>query len=65
LKYKYCITKIATEIKRSLEAHAAVGFMTVQSYVAEENGIRWELGLWDWRANNHKASSKQNGRSHS
>jgi hypothetical protein len=51
LKFKYCI--IATENKRSLEAHAAEGFVTTQSYVAEEDGIRWESVLWDWRANNN------------
>jgi hypothetical protein len=39
-----------------LEARADIGFVTVQSYVVEEDdGIRWELVLWDWGANNNKA----------
>jgi hypothetical protein len=49
LTYKYCIAEIATKNKQSLEAHEAVGFVTVQGYVAEEDdAIRWEWVLWDW-----------------
>ena len=46
-KFKYCITEVATSNHRSLNAHSAIGFENLLSYVAPDQKS-WELILWDW-----------------
>lgn len=41
------VTEIATANKRSLVAHARVGFQQVHTY--RDNGKSWEVVVWDWR----------------
>ncbi len=41
------VTEIATANKRSLAAHARVGFQQVHTYT--DNGKSWEVVVWDWR----------------
>jgi predicted GNAT family N-acyltransferase len=40
------ITEVAAINLRSLQAHEAVGFKTIDNY--EEDGIVWNIMLWDW-----------------
>lgn len=47
-QFEYCITEVAADNHRSLNAHAAVGFEKFQSYVAND-GKNWELIIWDWK----------------
>lgn len=46
-QFKYCVTEVATENLRSLNAHGAVGFQKLFSYIADD-GKSWELIIWDW-----------------
>lgn len=46
-RYDYVITEIATRNRRSLRAHARVGFQTIHQYRAPD-GEEWDIVLWDW-----------------
>lgn len=46
-RYDFVITEIATRNRRSLRAHARVGFETIHRYTAP-NGEEWDIVLWDW-----------------
>ena len=46
-KFQYCITEVATSNHRSLNAHAAIGFENLLSYIAPDQKS-WELIIWDW-----------------
>ncbi|TMM59279.1 GNAT family N-acetyltransferase [Maribacter algarum] len=41
------LTEVATENKRSLEAHKSIGFKVLKTQVTD--GISWELISWDWK----------------
>ncbi|MFV7233928.1 GNAT family N-acetyltransferase [Flavobacterium sp. ZB4R12] len=45
-KFDYLITEVAAINLRSMQAHEAIGFKTIDNY--EENGIVWNIMLWDW-----------------
>ncbi|MFV5687222.1 GNAT family N-acetyltransferase [Flavobacterium sp. ZT3R25] len=45
-EYDYLITEVAAINLRSMQAHEAVGFKTIDNY--EEDGIVWNIMLWDW-----------------
>ena len=44
--YDGLLTEVATNNKRSLNAHLRVGFEILQTHVSED--ISWELVYWDW-----------------
>ena len=44
--YNGLLTEVATNNKRSLNAHLSVGFEILQTHVSED--ISWELVYWDW-----------------
>lgn len=46
--YKYLITEIAFSNKRSLRAHAKVGFESILQY-PDSDGVDWVIVLWDWK----------------
>ena len=45
-KFQYCITDVATNNLRSLNAHLSIGFIVITSQVY--GGINWNVVLWDW-----------------
>ncbi len=45
-KYDCLFTEVATENKRSLQAHLAIGFKVLDTQVTD--GTSWELVCWDW-----------------
>jgi len=45
--YDCLLTEVATENKRSLEAHKSVGFEIIKTQVT--GNISWELMNWNWR----------------
>lgn len=45
-EFDYLITEVAAINLRSMQAHDAIGFKTIDNY--EENGIVWNIMLWDW-----------------
>jgi GNAT superfamily N-acetyltransferase len=45
-KYEYLVTEIATTNLRSMQAHDSIGFKVICIY--EEDGIEWNIILWDW-----------------
>lgn len=45
-KYNYLVTEIATTNLRSMQAHDSIGFKVICIY--EEDGIEWNIILWDW-----------------
>ena len=45
-KYNYCITEISSSNLRSLNAHLAVGFEVLHSFVDPTD--EWTIVLWDW-----------------
>lgn len=45
-KYDYLVTEIATTNLRSMQAHDSIGFKVICIY--EEDGIEWNIILWDW-----------------
>ena len=44
--FNFLITEVAAINLRSMSAHEAVGFKVIDSY--EEDGITWNIMLWDW-----------------
>ena len=46
-RYDFAVTEIAISNKRSLNAHARVGFNTIHEYVAPD-GESWAIVLLDW-----------------
>ena len=51
-EYDCLITEVATENKRSLQAHKSIGFKILKTQTT--NGVSWELIHWDWK---HKSTS--------
>lgn len=47
-KYDFAITEIHHSNKRSLKAHARIGFETIHIY-KDPMGDEWNIVLWDWR----------------
>lgn len=47
-RYDYLITEVATRNRRSLRAHARVGFRTIHQFTAPD-GEEWDIILWDWQ----------------
>lgn len=47
-RYDFVITEIATRNRRSLRAHARVGFETLHQYIAPD-GEGWDIVIWDWK----------------
>ncbi|ASZ12958.1 hypothetical protein KTO58_09560 [Chitinophaga pendula] len=45
--YDCMVTEISAANKRSLAAHARVGFQTVQ--IVREGDVTWHVVAWDWR----------------
>lgn len=45
-EFDYLVTEVAAINLRSMSAHQSVGFKTIDSY--EEDGILWNIMLWDW-----------------
>jgi predicted GNAT family N-acyltransferase len=45
-KFDHLITEVAAINLRSMQAHEAIGFKTIDNY--EEDGIVWNIMLWDW-----------------
>ena len=45
-QFDYLITEVAAINLRSMQAHEAVGFKIIDTY--QEDGIVWNIMLWDW-----------------
>jgi GNAT superfamily N-acetyltransferase len=45
-EFDFLITEVANVNLRSMSAHEAIGFKAIDSY--EEDGITWNIMLWDW-----------------
>jgi GNAT superfamily N-acetyltransferase len=45
-QFDYLITEVATINLRSMQAHEAIGFKIIDTY--NEDGIVWNIILWDW-----------------
>lgn len=45
-EFDFLITEVAAINLRSMSAHESIGFKTIDSY--EEDGIVWNIMLWDW-----------------
>ncbi|MFV5697143.1 GNAT family N-acetyltransferase [Flavobacterium sp. ZT3R17] len=45
-EFDYLITEVAAINLRSMQAHEAVGFKTINNY--EEDGTVWNIIAWDW-----------------
>ena len=45
-KYDLLITEVDADNQRSLQAHYAIGFKKLASYLA--NGVEWQIVYWDW-----------------
>jgi predicted GNAT family N-acyltransferase len=45
-EFDFLITEVAAINQRSMNAHESIGFKTIDSY--EEDGIIWNIMLWDW-----------------
>ena len=45
-EFDYLITEVAAINLRSMQAHEAIGFKIIDNY--EEDGIVWNIMLWDW-----------------
>lgn len=45
-EFNFLITEVAAINQRSMNAHESIGFKTIDSY--EEDGINWNIMLWDW-----------------
>ena len=45
-EFDFLITEVANVNLRSMSAHEAIGFKAIDSY--EEDGIIWNIMLWDW-----------------
>lgn len=46
-KYDFAITEINKNNKRSIRAHARIGFESVHSY-KDATGNEWDIVIWDW-----------------
>ena len=46
-KYDFAITEINKINKRSIKAHARIGFELVHNY-KDSNGDEWDIVIWDW-----------------
>jgi ribosomal protein S18 acetylase RimI-like enzyme len=46
-KYDFAITEINKNNKRSIRAHARIGFELVHSY-KDATGNEWDIVIWDW-----------------
>jgi predicted GNAT family N-acyltransferase len=46
-EFDYLITEVAVINQRSMNAHESIGFKKIDSY--EEEGINWNIMLWDWK----------------
>ena len=46
-QFDYLITEVASTNLRSMSAHESVGFKIINTY--EEDGITWNIILWDWK----------------
>jgi GNAT superfamily N-acetyltransferase len=46
-KYDVLITEVATRNKRSINAHAGIGFQSIHQYT-DYSGEQWEILVWDW-----------------
>ncbi|MFE3871334.1 GNAT family N-acetyltransferase [Flavobacterium sp. ZS1P70] len=46
-EFDYLITEVAAINQRSMNAHESIGFKKIDSY--EEEGINWNIMLWDWK----------------
>ena len=45
-QFDYLITEVASINIRSMQAHDAIGFKIIDTY--HEDGIEWNIILWDW-----------------
>jgi GNAT superfamily N-acetyltransferase len=45
-QFDYLITEVAAINLRSMQAHEAIGFKIIDTY--DEDGIVWNIILWDW-----------------
>lgn len=45
-QFDYLITEVAAINLRSMQAHEAIGFKIIDTY--NEDGIVWNIVLWDW-----------------
>ena len=45
-QFDYLITEVAAINLRSMQAHEAIGFKIIDTY--DEDGIVWNIVLWDW-----------------
>ena len=46
-QFDLLVTEVATTNLRSMQAHEAIGFKTIEHY--NENGVFWNVILWDWK----------------
>jgi predicted GNAT superfamily acetyltransferase len=47
-QYDCLVTEIASENKRSLAAHARVGFSTFHTFTDDTNHVEWQVVKWDF-----------------
>jgi predicted GNAT family N-acyltransferase len=45
-EFDFLITEVAAINQRSMNAHESVGFKKIDTY--EEDGVNWNIMLWDW-----------------
>lgn len=45
-RFQMCITEVSTRNKRSMNAHARVGFQVVHTF--RDNTDEWNILVWDW-----------------
>jgi hypothetical protein len=50
--YDFAITEIHTANRRSISAHARIGFKLIHTYT-DPHGDTWEIVIWDWRNKNY------------
>ena len=58
-KYDLLITEVATRNRRSINAHAGIGFQSIHQYT-DYGGEHWEILVWDWnnlRPQEHQTNS--------
>jgi predicted GNAT family N-acyltransferase len=46
-QFDVLVTEVAAANLRSIQAHEAVGFKTIEQY--NEDGVLWNVILWDWK----------------
>lgn len=52
-EFSYLVTDVALANTRSLRAHEKRGFQVINQLIYGD--LKWNIVLWDWKVDNHKA----------